>query len=628
MAEPGVVLIAMPWQVLNLPSIQLGTLQAVLEGAGVRAEARSFHLAFMDHCRRETAGRPEAGRIQLQDYEAVGDVHGRLGLGEWIFAVPPFRDAPHLDAQYLAHLRAQGVPEATMAKALAMRLLVPAFLEACAGDVLAARPRVAGFTCTFSQTVPSLVLARLLKEWDPAITILFGGSSLDGRMGAALQRTYPWVDVVLRGPAERSLPEVVKDLIAGGPVRPRPGLCYTDGGHPVAIPEGGAADMPMDEVPTPAYDEYFGRLSQTSFAHDLADQVRLPYETARGCWWGARSHCTFCGFNGSRMAFHSKSPERVLSEIAALATRYRRLDFHMVDTIMDMRYLRDVLPRLRELGWDLSLYWEAKANLTRGQVSLLRSAGVNWLEPGLESLSTPILRRMRKGVTAFQNIRLLKSCAEEGIHVFWNVMYGFPAEPPEEYARMAALVPSLVHLQAPQLIRLRLDRFSPYHDRPREWGLEGVGPAPHYRLIYPADEAALRDLAYGFEYRHADGRDPETYVEPLRRAIEQWQANEETGYRSLRYRRGPGFIVVRDRRPGLEAADYTFDDHEARIYLACGDGATAAEAWSALGVDATSDLSVDDVREFLDELVGLRLAYEEDGRYLALALPASLPEHG
>jgi hypothetical protein len=192
---------------------------------------------------------------------------------------------------------------------------------------------------------------------------------------------------------------------------------------------------------------------------------------------------------------------------------------------------------------------------------------------------------------------------------------------------MAALVPSLAHLQAPQFIRLRLDRFSPYYDRPREWGLEIVGPAPHYRLIYPADEAALADLAYFFEYRHADGRDPETYVGPLRHAIEQWRANEETGYRALRYRRGPGFIIIRDRRPGLEQADYTFEDLEAKIYLACEDGATASEALAALGAAGSEDLTVDDVREFLDELVDMRLAYEEGGRYLALALPARLPEH-
>ena len=41
-----------------------------------------------------------------------------------------------------------------------------------------------------------------------------------------------------------------------------------------------------------------------------------------------------------------------------------------------------------------------------------------------------------------------------------------------------------------------------------------------------------------------------------------------------------------------------------------------------------ADLDVDDVEEFLDNLVASRLMYEEDGRYLALPLPARLPEHG
>ncbi len=256
----------------------------------------------------------------------------------------------------------------------------------------------------------------------------------------------------------------------------------------------------------------------------------------------------------------------------------------------------------------------------------MRAAGVDHLQPGIESLSTPVLRLIRKGVTAFQCIRLLKWCAEYAIRVFWNIIYGFPAEAPEEYARMAALVPSLAHLQAPSLFPLALERFSPYHERPEEWGLEVLGPAARYRLIYPADEATLADLAHCFEYRHADGRDPETYVAPLRRAIEKWEANEEAGYRALRYRRGPDFVVVRDRRPGLEPADYTFAEAEAKIYLACQDGATATDAWNALGPAGATDLQVDDVREFLEELVDLRLAFEEGGRYLALALPANLPQ--
>ncbi len=65
------MLVAMPWQVLQLPSIQLGLLQPLLEAAGIRTELRSFKLDFMEHCRVATRAHPEARRIGLADYEAV-----------------------------------------------------------------------------------------------------------------------------------------------------------------------------------------------------------------------------------------------------------------------------------------------------------------------------------------------------------------------------------------------------------------------------------------------------------------------------------------------------------------------------------------------------------------------------
>jgi hypothetical protein len=129
-----------------------------------------------------------------------------------------------------------------------------------------------------------------------------------------------------------------------------------------------------------------------------------------------------------------------------------------------------------------------------------------------------------------------------------------------------------------------------------------------------------------FEHRHLDGRDPGTYIAPLHRAIERWRAGWPAGYRTLRYRRGPGFLVIHDRRPGLERADYSFGEREAALYAACEDGATAAQACETLRTGGVTDLDVEDVEAFLDRLVGLRLVYEDSGRYLALALPVNLPE--
>src|SRR5205823_2252091 len=137
---------------------------------------------------------------------------------------------------------------------------------------------------------------------------------------------------------------------------------------------------------------------------------------------------------------------------------------------------------------------------------------IRQIQPGIESLSTPILRLMRKGVTGLQNIRLLKWCAELGIRVDWNLLSGFPDEPAAEYARMAELMPSLVHLEAPRFTPIQIQRFSPYFDRPEEFGLELTGPMPYYRYLYDVPERLLADIAYDYGHRYTDGRNPTDYT--------------------------------------------------------------------------------------------------------------------
>jgi hypothetical protein len=167
------------------------------------------------------------------------------------------------------------------------------------------------------------------------------------------------------------------------------------------------------------------------------------------------------------------------------------------------------------------------------------------------------------------------------------------------------------HPDPPKLVPLLVERFSRYHERPGDFGLELLGPAPWYPLIYPVEPALLADLAFVFEYRYADGRDPERYVGPLQGAVASWRANLPAGYRSLRYRRGTGFLVVQDRRPNMEAADYTFEGRGAQIYLACKDGATPGEVSQVLRGAGVTDRNPDAIRAYLDALVAMRLVYTE-----------------
>jgi ribosomal peptide maturation radical SAM protein 1 len=626
-----VILVSMPWQAMNRTPIQTGILRAVLERAGFSAGTRSFYLDAAEYFVSATAHLPEGERLTGNDYQKLSYKVWEFGLSDWVFAVPPYHewDAAR-DEEYFAYVRAAGLSEEALARALRIRRLVPSFLERCAEDIMSAGPRVVGFTSSFSQNVPSLVLSKMLKERDPSLFVVFGGANCDGEMGAALHRGFPWVDAVVRGEGERVLTEVVRDVLGGAPVRPQPRLCYRgEDGRSIAVSGEGAEPVPMDEVPPPDYGEYFARLERSPLRGPLSDQVIVNFESARGCWWGEKSHCTFCGLNGSSMKFRSKTAARVVSELKSMSARYKQVDFVAADNIIDMRYVQELLPPLREMrraGYDLTLFYETKSNLKKEQLRAMRDAGVIHIQPGVESISNTILKLMRKGVTALQNIRLLKWAQQYGISVVWNILYGFPGEPPAEYERMAEVLPSLTHLPPPETHSILVERFSPYHQNPEAFGLKSLKPFPFYRHLYRVDEETLNDLAYDFTHEYADGRDPEAYARPVIEFAERWRAAYRAGGHPLSYRRGPGFMLIRDRRFALPHNDYQLGEAESAIYLACDAGATPAAVARALRERGHGSVSVGQVKAFLESLRRARLVYEEDGKYLSLAVATNAEE--
>ncbi len=612
-----IVLVAMPWAFLELPSIALGILSSVLQKAGIEPVVRSFNLTFLDWLQRHP---PEGGApLTPQEYRDIADVSARCALGDWLFALPPFREPQAAeDARYLERLAREALlPPALLERAVAVRAQVPAFIDACVEEVLREGPAMVGFTTTFNQNVPSLLLARRLKERAPHVPIVFGGSNCDGPMGRALLESFDCVDVVVQGEGERVVVGLVEDVLAGRRVTPGPGVLVR-GTEPVV---GEVPRVRMDEVPVPDYGFYFQELERVVFRDRLIATVKLPVETARGCWWGQKQHCTFCGLNGSSMTFRSKSVERALRDFEELSARHRWLDFVAVDNIIDVAYLRDLLPRLEERGMDLRIFYETKANLSRKQVRDMRAAGIHRIQPGIESLSTPLLKLMRKGITAWQNVRLLKWCAEFDVGVAWNVLYGFPQEPVEEYARMAAAIPALTHLEPPTFSRLQVQRFSPYHQRPGELGLRLEGPLYPYAHVYPVRGERLEGLAYAFEYSHLDGREPEDYVGPVREAIERWGRVHARNRGRLTARRGPGFLRIVDEREPFGYASYLLEGEQAEAYLACEAGATAAGVHQALREAGHTGLGEQEVDTFLRELVEAGLMFEADQHFVSLALP-------
>ncbi|HEV7899118.1 MAG TPA: RiPP maturation radical SAM C-methyltransferase [Planosporangium sp.] len=606
------VIVSMPFMDVDRPSIQLGLLKAIGQAHGFPVRTLHANLDF-------------AARIDADYYRVLAERRGRL-VGDWLFSVEAFGDAApdhgaHLLAEFADELSyLDESPERVRDRLLRTRDRdVPAFLD----SVVAAFPwhevRVVGFSSTFQQNAASFALARRLKQRYPDILTVFGGANFDGEMGLELVRSVECVDAAVIGEGDAAFPRLLCALAAGTDPATVPGVACRVGHRVVATPPAPPLGR-LDDLPAPDYGEYFERAEDLGLLSRAGHRsVWIPFEAARGCWWGAKHHCTFCGLNATTMQFRSKSPRRVLSELAQQARRYRSFRFEAVDNILDLSYLKELFPAIIESGADYEIFYEVKANLTRAQLKLLARGGVTHLQPGLESLSSDVLRLMDKGVRAAQNVNLLRWARYYGIDVAWNILWGFPGETARVYAEQAAVVAHLAHLQPPSSAdRIWLERFSPLYTRPERFRLRSRRPERSYRYVYP-DSIDLDRVAYFFEYELDDAL-PDSAYEGLRRAVAEWSQAWRSDHRPvLTYWSAPGFLQIYDGRYQGREGTYTFQDTLADIYLACGDRPTTA---SAVRDKLRLDLPVSAVEDVFGEFQQRGLMFLDDSLAVALALPA------
>jgi ribosomal peptide maturation radical SAM protein 1 len=600
---PDILLVSMPFGPAHLPSLGLSLLKSGLASRGISARARYFALDY-------------AAAIGVELYSGLSAENPYPAdlVGEWIFSAALDRggDPEAFIGQVIrgghpAHRkRFAGVLAETHRRheaAIDLRPGAAAFVDAWVDEILAASPKVVGFSTVFEQTAASLAAAKRIKARSPATLVVLGGANCEGPMGRALFDQHPFLDAVFSGECDHRFPEAMEAFLATGriPAGPdthaRPWLA---GAAPAAGPE-----RSLDDLPVPDFSDYFTDLEAA--APGLGGAIL--FETSRGCWWGEKHHCTFCGLNGEGLGYRSKSPARALAEFRELKARHPGSAVVVADNILDMGYFKTFLPDLAAEGNRTPLFYEVKANLSKAQLRQLRDAGVATVQPGIESLADGVLRLMDKGVRGLQNLQFLKWCQELGLAAVWNLLHGFPGEDPAEYARMAERLPLLHHLAPPMACcPIRLDRFSPNFEEAEARGFAEVRPYPSYGLVFGLEEADAARMAYYFSYRHADGRDTATYTAPLEAAVNEWRSAHS---RSMLAMVDKGdHLLIADQRQAAPEPFVALEGLEAAVLRAC-DGVAARARLEALAPAPEVDAA-------LASLAGRKLLIEDGGLFLAL----------
>jgi hopanoid biosynthesis associated radical SAM protein HpnJ len=264
-------------------------------------------------------------------------------------------------------------------------------------------------------------VAEALKAENPALMVGFVGPKVAVLPERSL-RASAVIDFVAREEFDFTIAEVAE----GRSLSSVAGISYRDpNGDVVHNPDREILED-MDRLPSvvPVYkrdlrpeDYYIGYL-----LHPY-----LSLYTGRGC----RSRCTFCLWpqtvGGHR--YRTRSVASVLAEAALVRELFPQVKelFFDDDTFTDDRGRAEEIARgLGRLGITWSC--NAKANVPRETLQVLRENGLRLLLVGYESGNQQILINIKKGLRVERARRFAADCRELGITVHGTFILGLPGE--------------------------------------------------------------------------------------------------------------------------------------------------------------------------------------------------------
>jgi ribosomal peptide maturation radical SAM protein 1 len=511
-------LIDMPFGTLELPSLALTQLASRLKD--LFPGQVSTQILYLNHDFGDYLG------IPLYQDIAHSAEHFHSGIGEWFFRQSAFPGVPDNREEYFSRYYREPDPSSTQIREVILekRETIDTFLDYLIDEYEIDHSHIVGFSSMFAQNLGSIAMARRLKARNPSLTTVMGGANCESPMGEEISRHVNVIDYVFSGPALVSFPTFIQYTLDGlaaqrGDIRgvlAKPSnrlpsqLPLLDSQSPRAAI---GKDLDID-VPVPLdYGSFLDGFEQRFAATGLEPALLL--ETSRGCWWGERAHCTFCGLNGVSMGYRAMNPDTALAYLSQLLQYAPRCPrFMAVDNIMPKNFVRDVWPHLHNKEKAL-IFYEVKADMSGDDLAVLSKAGVKKIQPGIEALATSTLKLMKKGTTGCANIRFLMNCLMNEVSPVWNLLVGFPGETAVVFERYVQEIPKLVHIPPPlDVFPVRFDRYSPYFNNANEYGLQ-LRPFDFYQLVYPFDTDSIANLAYYFS---------DDSLDEYQRAMVEWFA--------------------------------------------------------------------------------------------------------
>ena len=310
---------------------------------------------------------------------------------------------------------------------LQLEVVEPAVTDAL-GDTLLAdhlardEPDYLGFSLYLWNSERSLHLAREVKRRSPRTKILIGGPEVSADNPFVLGQ--PGFDIAVTGEAEDTFGQLLHALLDGRETLGLPGVAVR---RPLGLSAFGAqpaANFPLQAYPSPYLEELV----------PVEPQRSTYVETVRGC----RSHCTFCFYPRSSSVLRVLDVERSAALVGALRDKGAREVVFLDPTFNhrpEFEPLLEALARENPSG-ALTFFAEVRAEgLTPAHARMLKKAGFDRREIGLQSVNRGTLKRVRRGGSPEKVAAAARMLHGEGIELLVDLIIGLPGDTPDDVLR-------------------------------------------------------------------------------------------------------------------------------------------------------------------------------------------------
>jgi hopanoid biosynthesis associated radical SAM protein HpnJ len=267
-------------------------------------------------------------------------------------------------------------------------------------------------------------VAEAMKAANPALKIGMIGAKVAVDADKSL-RDGEVIDYVARNEFDFTIKEVCDENDLSGIA----GLSYRNSSGVIVHNEDRPILEQMDDLPwvTPVYKR---DLKMENYFIGYLKHPYISIYTGRGC----KSRCTFCLWpqtvGGHR--YRTRSVENVIEEIAWAKKAFPQTK----EFFFDDDTFTDDLPRAEAIAkglGKLGVTWScnAKANVPRKTLEVLRANGLRLLLVGYESGNQQILHNIKKGMRIEVAEKFTKDCHELGIAIHGTFIMGLPGETQE-----------------------------------------------------------------------------------------------------------------------------------------------------------------------------------------------------